>query len=187
MPAALIPGLVQAGAGLVQSFIGGGKAGRAQRQLEKMINNYQPNQSIIDFYNKALSKYNLNPYNSASYRMQQQNSQRNLSTGLNYLGDRRSAVAGVGSLVQGANDAELKAVANAEQMGAQNLAQLGQATGMKAAEDKYKFEAKANLLGMKAGGGNQIMNAGLSNLYGGISNISDYYTAKEIYGSGNKK
>lgn len=168
--------------GGLQSIIGGGKARKAQRQLEGMIENYKPNQSIMDYYSKALNKYNANPYQSAMYNQQQRTAGRNLATGINSLQDRRSALAGVGSLVQGSNDASLRAAAAAEQDQAQDLAQLGQATGMKSAEDKYKFEAKYNLLSQKAGAANQTANAGIQNLYGGLGTLADMSMIKKMYG-----
>jgi hypothetical protein len=189
LPLAAVPGIVQGIGGIAQSIFGGGQAKRAQEQLEGMVKAYKPNQSILDYYNKAAQRYNVDPYSSASYRMQSQNAGRNLATGINALQDRRSAMAGVSNLVQASNDANLKAVAQAEQDQARNLSQLGQATAMKAQEDFKPFEMKYNLLSMKAGGGNQIMNAGLSNIFGGLGNVSnaliadggndDYYYATQ--------
>lgn len=168
--------------GIGQGIIGGGKARKAQRQLEGMIDNYNPNESIMDYYSKALNKYNANPYTSNMYNMQTQQAQRNLTSGVNSLQDRRSALAGVGNLVQGANDASLKAAALAERDQAQDLAQLGQATGMKAQEDKYKFEAKYNLLSQKAGAANEIANSGLSNMFGGLAGVHDFGTINKTFG-----
>ena len=175
-------GAVQGLVGGIQGIIGGFKAKKAQKQLQGMIDNYKPNQSIMDFYSKALNKYNANPYQSAMYNQESQMAGRNLATGLNSLQDRRSALAGVGSLVQGANDASLRAAAAAEQDQAQDLAQLGQATGMKEREDKYKFEAKYNLLSQKAGAANQTANAGIQNLYGGLGSMADASMIKKMYG-----
>lgn len=168
--------------GLGQAVIGGINAKKAQKKYDSLINSYQPNQSIMDYYSKALQRYNQNPYESAMYRMQSQNAGRGLATGLSSLNDRRSALAGASSLVRGYNDSMLKAAAGAEGQQAQALGQLGQATQMKAGEDKYKFEMKANSLASRAMGNNQIMNNGLQNIHGGLSNISDYYLAKKIYG-----
>ncbi|HRP30446.1 MAG TPA: hypothetical protein PKV73_01075 [Agriterribacter sp.] len=168
--------------GLGQSILGASKARKTQRQLENMVDQYKPNQSIMDYYNKALSKYNANPYTSQSYNQAMRMSNRNLATGLNNLQGRGSALAGVSSLVQGANDQALRAGAMAEQQQAQDLAQLGQATGMKDREDKYKFEAKYNLLSQKAGAANQTANAGISNMFGGLGAIQDYKMIDKIYG-----
>ena len=174
----------QAALGIGQSIFGGGKARRAQKELEGMVNNYKPNQSILDYYTKALNKYNANPYQGAGYQAANQFAQRGVASGINALQDRRSALAGVGGLVQGANDANLKAVAQAENQQSQDLAQLGQATQMKDREDKYKFENKYNLLSMKAGAANQTANAGISNLFGGLGGITDYAMINKMYGGG---
>jgi len=177
-----IAGAVQGVIGGIQSIIGGAKARKAQRQLEGMIDSYQPNQSIMDYYNKALQKYNVNPYQSQFYQNQQNRIGRNLATGIGATQDRRVGIGSIGSLVQGANDASAQAGAMAQQQQSQDLAQLGQATGMKSAEDKYKFEAKYNLLSQKAGAANATANAGMSNLYGGIGAIGDAAMIKKMYG-----
>lgn len=185
MPAAAwIPGAIQGVIGGIQTLFGGGRANKAQNEMEKMIRNYKGSESIQDYYTKALNKYNMNPYNSAMYQLQSENARSGTAQGINALQDRRSALGGVSSLVANQNNNLLKAAAAAEGQQAQALGQLGQATAMKDREDKYKFEAKYNLLGAKAGGGGNIMNAGLSNLYGGIGNISDYAMVNRMYGNG---
>lgn len=187
MPVAAIMGGLQAAGGALQSIFGGGQARRAQRKLERMIDNYQPSQSIRDYYTKALNKYNVDPTNSAMYRNIMNQAQQGLTTGLSNLQDRRSALAGTANLVQGYNDAALRAGAAAENQQQQALANLGAATQMKDREDKYKFEAKYNLLSQKAGAGNQIMNAGLGNIFGGLGNIADYYTYKNMNGNNSRR
>lgn len=173
--------IAQGGIGLLQSIFGGISAKKNQKKLEQLVDSYKPNESIMDYYNKALTRYNPNPYNSASYRAATQGANRSLNAGLNALQDRRSALAGVNSLVQGTNDASLRAAANAEREQAGQLAQLGQATGAKAAEDRYKFENKYNLLAMKAAGGNKTLGAGISNAFNALGGIEDYYKAKNLY------
>jgi hypothetical protein len=174
--------IIQGVAGIAQAIGGGIQAKRAENKLEKMVNNYKPNESIMDYYNKALSRYNVNPYTSNLFNMQKQAIDRNVASGVNSLQSRRGAVAGINSLVQSANDGYLKAAATAEGQQAQALGQLGQATGMKAQEQFKPFEMKFNLLSQKAGGGNQIMNAGLGNIFGGASAYNDYKMIDKIYG-----
>jgi hypothetical protein len=185
MPIGIIPGIIQGAIGGAQAIIGGIQAHKAQKELGQLVNSYKPNESIMDYYTKALNKYNVNPYSSALYRMQMQNAGRGLTTGINALNDRRSVLGGIGSLVQGYNDAGLRAAATAEGQQSQALGQLGQATAMKAQEDFKPFEMKYNLLAMKAGGANQVANAGLQNAFGGLSNISNYYAAQQAYGGNN--
>lgn len=182
----IIMGAAQAGAGLLQSIFGGGRARRSEKELEGMIDNYKPSESIKDFYTKALNKYNVDPTKSSLYRSIMGEAGQGLATGLNSLQERGSALGGTANLVQGYNDAALKAGAAAEGQQAQDLQTLGSATQLKDREDKYKFEAKANLLSQKAGAGAQTMNAGLSNLFGGMGSISDYFAYKELYGDKNR-
>lgn len=181
-----ILGGLQAGAGLVQSIFGGGRARKAENELERMIDNYSGGESIKDFYTKALNKYNVDPTKSSLYRSIMGQAGQGLASGLSSLQDRGGALAGTANLVQGYNDAALKAGAAAEGQQAQDLQTLGTATQLKDREDKYKFEAKANLLSQKAGAGAQTMNAGLSNMFGGLGSISDYYAYKELYGDKNR-
>lgn len=179
-----IAGAAQGVIGGIQAIAGGISARKSQKKLEKMIEGYQPNQSIMDYYNKALSRYNSNPYQSSTYQKQMQNAGRTTATGINALQGRRSAVGGIARLAGIQNDASLNAGVAAEREQGQRLAQLGQATAMKVPEDKYKFEAKYNLLSQKAGAANQTANAGISNLYGGLGGIQDYAMINQTYGTG---
>lgn len=172
MPAWIGPA-IQGVAGLAQALIGSGAARRAERGLENMIKAYQPNAGILDYYNKALQKYSVNPYTSAGYNYQADQIRGGTAQGLQTLGDRRSTLAGLPALIQGQNDALAKAGAIAEGQQANALNELGRASQVKSAEDKYKFEAEANLLAQKAAAKNQMANAGFSNLFGGLSNLSN--------------
>jgi hypothetical protein len=175
----LIPA-IQAGAGLAQSIFGGGRARKAQRELENMsLPTYTPSKSITDYYSQALSRYNTDPYSSPLYKMQQQNAQRATNQGLAALQDRRSALAGVPALVQAQQDSMLNAAGIAEQRRDQDFARLGQASGMKADEDRQAFNVnqmlpyqhRTNLLSQKAAGGAATMNAGLQNIFGGLGTM----------------
>lgn len=181
----IIP-LVTLAAGVTQSVISAKKQKEAQAALEKQANGYQPNQSIMDYYSKALQRYNVNPTKSPTYKYAEASNQKGLATGLNYLQDRRSALAGVAPMVQNYQDNMLKAAATAEQQQAQEFGALGGATGAKATEEKYPFEMKYNLLAMKAGAASQGVNTGISNAYGGLQGLGQYSMMKDFYGSGGK-
>lgn len=190
MPAWVLPA-IQGAAGLAQSIFGGSRASRAQKELERMQSPiYSPSQSILDYYNQAKARYSTSPYDSSLYKLQSQNIQRGVAQGLGALNDRRMAIGGISSLIQGQNDALLKAGAAAEQEQSQRFGQLGQATGMKAGEEAkmfqynklYPFERKSALLGAKAAGGAATMNAGLSNIFGGLSSIGNMGLLKQLYG-----
>lgn len=175
---------VGAGAGIAQAIVGAINTRKQNKKLENMVNSYQPNKSILDYYNKALSRYNVNPYETNMYQQQKQNANRSLTTGLSVLNRGRGGLGGVASLVQGSNDAMLKAAAAAEGQQGQNLSQLGQATEMKAAEDFKPFEMKYNLTAQKAAANAQLMNAGLSNIFHGTGMVSQNAAMDKEFGTG---
>lgn len=188
MPLPLAIPLLQAGAGILQTIIGGGKARKAQRELERLQTpTYTPNKSIIDYYDKALSRFNTDPYQSELYKQQQQQIGRNATTAINQAQDRRSGLAAVSGINRGANDAMLNAGVAAEQQRNQRFGQLGNAAGMRANEDMTAFqynqvapyEKKYNLLAMKAAGNNQTAQAGMQNIFQGLSNAGTYMSAKK--------
>lgn len=165
-----IPAIAQGLFGLGQSIFSGRK--RAERELKKLANSYKPNQGIMDYYNKALSRYSANPYESLSYKQRENIIGRNLATGIGASQDRRSGLATVTGLVQGANDAGARASAEAEQQQAQALGQLGQAAQVKAAEERRPFEMKYNLLAQKAGQAATRQNMGIQNIFGALGTAS---------------
>lgn len=168
---------IQAGAGLLQGIIGGIGARKARRQLEGLQTpTYAPVKSITDYYNEANRRYQENPYQSNLYKMQAQNIERGTQQGISALQDRRSALAGISSLVQGQNDAFLKAGAMAEQQRNQRFGELASATNAMAGEQRkaweinqmLPFQRRSDLLSQKASGYTQLMNAGLQNAFGGL-------------------
>lgn len=182
---------IQAGAGVLQSVIGMVKANKAQKQLEKLQTpTYQKNQSILDYYNTALARYNVSPTDSAMYKRNMQGIGRNTATALNSLQDRRSGLAGASSILRAQNDATLNANVAAEQEQSQRFGVLGNAANMQANEyDKdfqynkiAPYEKKYNLLALKAGGANQMANAGLSNAFGGLQNWNNMKMLQKEYG-----
>lgn len=140
---------------------------------------YQPNQAIADYYQTAKNRAETSPYESQFYQMSEKNANRGLATGISALQDRRSA-GNVAGLVQGEQDSLQKAGVQSEALQRQAMAQYGQATGMKSQDDKYAFdvnqeapfERKYNLLAAKAGGGNQMANAGITNIGQGLQGYS---------------
>lgn len=163
-------GGIQALSGLAQGLIGSARARRTQRELENLQTpQEQQNAAVNNFYQSA----NANPYDSALFKMQQQNAGRAMVNGLRGAQDRHGALSVVGNLVRGQNDALLRAGATAEQQQQQRLAQ---ATGFKVRDDQRLFDInkmmpyqkKFGLLAQKASGANQLANAGWKNLFGGL-------------------
>jgi hypothetical protein len=162
-------GLIQG----VTGFFGGRRARRALEGLQSPT--YTPAKSITDYYAEAKQRYNASPYESTLYKTQQQGIGRNVSRGIAALQGRRSAIGGISSLIQGANDASLQAAAAAEQQREQRFSQYGQAAGAMAGEERQAFninkmmpyQTRYNQLSQKAAGYNQMLNAGLQNYFGG--------------------
>lgn len=185
---------VSAGVGLYQAISGGIKAHKAQKALENLnAPTYTPNAGLSNYYKTALDRFQTNPYSSQQYTVARQNAQRSQAAGLSALGGRAGgAIAGVSRLSAITDDSLLKAGVQAEQQQNQRFGQLGQATQMKAADDKYAFQTnqlmpyqqKYNLLAAKATGGNQQLNAGLSNIYGSATSAGEAGLARSIYGTG---
>ena len=184
--------IAQAGVGLAQTVGGWIQQHRATKQLEKLQSpTYNQNQSILDYYNQALQRYNVSPTESALYKNQQKNIGRGLATGINAYQDRRSGQAGISSMIRNANDASLNSEVAAENQQNQRFGQLGSATGMKAAEDAKAFQYnklmpyqnKYNLLAQKAAGGNAIANSGMSNIFGGLSTANQMSMIGKMYNS----
>lgn len=176
MPVTL--GIGTAALGAIQSGIGFFQGKKARKQLENLQTpTYTPAKSISDYYNQALSRYQQSPQQSNLYKMQAQNIARGTAQGISGLQDRRSALAGISGLIQGQNDAQLKALAASEQDQNQKFSQLGSASQAMAGEERQAFninkmlpyQKKYDILSQKAGGGAQLMNAGLQNIYGGLT------------------
>jgi len=181
MGAALIPIAAQALGGGLQALFSGTR--KRQKELEALTNQsptYGGGGSIRDYYNKALSRYNVNPYTGTLYQTSLQNAQRTTNQGLSALQDRRSALSGIGKLMALQNDANLKAGIAAENEQARRFSQLGSAASANAAEDKYQYQQnqlspylrRLQLAQQKAGGAAAVKQAGLTNIFGALNNAS---------------
>src|SRR6266536_430499 len=169
-------GIGTAALGAIQSGIGYFQGKKARKQLENLQTpTYTPAKSITDYYNNALSRYQQSPQQSNLYKMQAQNIARGTAQGISGLQDGRSALGGISGLIQGQNDAQLKALATSEQDQNQKFSQLGSASQAMAGEERQAFninkmmpyQKQYDILNQKAAGGAQLMNAGLQNISGG--------------------
>jgi len=154
---------------------------KAQRELDAIKNpTYEGSKPISSYYNTALQRYYTPPTQSAMYKRNVGNIMRNTATGLNNLRGRGAALAGVNQLVAGQNQAMLNTEVAAEQEQNRRFAQLGGATQMQTQDDLRKFEVnqmmpfqrKDRLAQMKLAAANARLDAGMSNLFGGLSGMS---------------
>lgn len=166
------------------------KANKAEKGLEDSLKNtpqYKPNQSILNYYQQALDKYNTNPSDTREYKQASQSIKQGTVQGLKALQDRRSGMAGIPTLIANQNNSLLNAAVRSEQEKARQFGVLGQATGMKVGEDKaafqqnevYPFESKYNLLAMKAAGNRADQRQNTANAYNNLS------AAASLYNGGN--
>lgn len=166
----------------VSALDAGGKRKDAENELENMQTPiYRRNQGILDFYDNALRKYNVQPTETTEYKLAKQNIGQGVVQGLNAAQDRRSGLAAIPSLISGQNNALLKAAINAEnqkQRQAGTVLQAGnQATAEKMREYRFNemgpFEKKYNLLAMKAAGLSRKETAGMQGLYNSLGSMGD--------------
>lgn len=178
-----------AAVGLGQAVIGGINAHNAQKKLENTPTpTYTPSKSINDYYQEALNRYSASPYASMMYQNAQNRIAQSQAAGINALQDRRSGLAGIGAIVGQGQNALNQAGAQAEQMRRQDFSMLGRAAGMKASDDQTAFQynqllpyqKRMSIFGAKASAGNQMMNSGLQNMFGGISSAAELGSLKSV-------
>jgi|GEM_PF-1617694 len=173
--------LITTGISLASSAMAAKKRKDAESAIENtQTPTYSPNQSILNYYQTALNKYNTNPTDTMEYKATKQQIGQGVVQGLNSLQDRRSGLAGIPTLMANQNNSLLKAAVAGEQRKAQEFNVLGHAIGMKAGEDKAAFqqnqiapfEKNYNLLAMKAAGQAQVQNANIQNAYNNASSAA---------------
>lgn len=183
-------------AGLGVAIYGGIKASKAQKKLEALQPPvYQPNKAISDYYQQALNKANSNPYQSQFY--QQAQKQANIAQGasIGALQDRRLALGGIGALQNQTDQSMQRAGVTAEGLQRQAFGQLGQATQMKAGDDRTAFqynqeapyEKQLSIYEGKAIAGSQMENAGIQTAFGGLSSMNQQRMMKSMYGGGGSR
>lgn len=180
------------GLGAIQTTAGMISAAKAQKQLEKATSpTYMKNRGILDYYDKALQRYQTPTTETSFYKKSMQDIGRNTSQAISTLTDRGGANSSIGKIIAAQNDATLGANVAAEGMRDQRFGELGQATELKAGEDRLDyqynklapFERWWNLKAQKAAAGNQMANAGISNISGGLNSIEQFNQIGKIYGN----
>ena len=170
--AAVIAGGVSLASGLIAKGAANKRRKAAEGALEGQANSFQSNKSILDYYNEAKKRYNADPTQTSTYKIQKQNIDSNTAQAIGSSQDRHGGLASISRIMQGANDASGKAVMNAEEVQGQNLNRMGQAAGIKTTEDQKKFDMIYNLNAMKAGQAAQASNIASENMYKGLGSIA---------------
>jgi hypothetical protein len=179
MAPALAIAAAQAAYGVGQSIFGGIARNKALKKIESLQTpTYTPNRGIGDFYQTALNRFNVDPFQSAEYKLAQTHADRASSNSINSMQDRRAALASISGIAAANNDAMLRANAAATNEQNQRFGVLGNATNMQASEDQKAFqfnkiapyEKQYNLLANKASAASNTINSGAQNIFGGLSN-----------------
>lgn len=168
----------QAALGLGQSiFSGAGKAKKAFEEKLQQSPQYTGGGGIMDYYNRAYQRASVLPTELASYKTQMQNIGESTAQGLGSLADRRSALAGVGSLIRGQQQAQQQAVTAGEAEQSRRFGQLGGAAQMKTAEETKRYnlnllapyQRQLQAASQKLAAAQARKDAGLQNIIGGVN------------------
>ena len=181
--------LGQAALGGIQALTSG--RGAAEKDFENFAKKRplaKASPSLDNYYQQALSRYNENPYQSQQYQVGAMNAQRATAQGIGALQDRRSAIGGIGRLAASQNAAMQNLGVQAEAQRNARFGQLGGATQMKTAQDKYLYDVNQatpfnTMLGikqMKSAAANERFNAGLNM----IGSAAGNYAMGSMYGGG---
>lgn len=158
---------------------------KSQQSLEQMAANsplYKPSKEINDYYQEALNRYRQSPQQSQEYLLGKSNIQGAMSSGLQALQDRRSAIGGVSRLAATGTNALRNLSAQAESRKSQELARLGQASQLKAGQMAQAFDInemtpynrQLQLEQMRAQAAGEQYNAGMQMIGSGLSNAASY-------------
>lgn len=182
----LAAGAAKTGAGLVQTFTSG--QGKAERDLTKQIENipeYVKSPSILEYYEQARQRYGVSPTQTAMYKRQMQNIQRAGATGLAGAQGARGRMGAASTIARSLSDATLGAEVAAEQEQNRRFGQLGQAAQMMRGEDVMKQqrdlmkqEQRIRQASAKAEGRAAVKRAGISNIFGGLTDIGKSVSSK---------
>lgn len=188
--------IAQGAVGLAQTIGGWVQQHKATKKLERLKSpTYSQNQSILDYYNQALSRANVSPTDSSFYKRTTLNAERNFRTALTGAKIRHLGTQDINKLMAGVNDTSLNAEVAATNEQSSRFSQLGGATAMKAGEDAKAFQINQqdpfyreyDLLAAKASGGARIGNAGIRNLTDTADTSSQRQMIDAIYGTSRTK
>ena len=140
-------GAIASGIGALASGISAIGSNQRRKRRESELDAFakqsplvQESKSLNDYYQQALNRYNENPYQSQQYQLGSMNAQRATAQGIGALQDRRSAIGGISRLQANQMNAMQNLGAQAEAQRNARFGQLGGATQMKTAQDRYIFD-----------------------------------------------
>jgi hypothetical protein len=188
---ALAAGAAKTLSGVGQTAFSGQR--RAERDLTKQIEaipEYTKSPSILEYYEQARQRYGVSPTQTAMYKRQMQNIQRAGATGLAGARGTAARMGAASSIARSLSDATLGAEVAAEQEQNRRFGQLGAAAQMMRGEDVMKQqrdlmkqEQRIRQAAAKAKGRADVKQAGITNIFGGLTDIAKAATTKPSTGS----
>jgi len=183
LPLAAKIGLAASGAKLLGGAAQTAFSGERKRQKElassiEAIPDYLKSPSILNYFQQAQQRAAVSPTQMASYKRQMENLRRTGASTLAGLRSSRERLGAASSITRSLSDASLGAEVAAEQEQARRFGQLGQATGMQAGEERMaelrklqKQQQRVALAEARAQGAAAIKRAGITNIFGAITDI----------------
>lgn len=154
---------------------------RAERDLTKQIEaipEYTKSPSILEYYEQARQRYGVSPTQTAMYRQQMQDIERTGAGAVSQLRGSRERLGGTSTILNSLLRAKLGANVAAEQEQNRRFGQLGAAAQMMRGEDVMKQqrdlmkqEQRIRQAAAKAAGRAAVQRAGLTNIFGGLTDI----------------
>jgi hypothetical protein len=171
-----IAGGAKALGGLAQTIFSGER--RAQKKLESEIEGIKfP--SILEYYEQAKQRHGVSPTQTALYKRQMQNIQRAGATSLAGAGGARGRMAATPAIARSLSDATLAAEVAAEGQQERRFGALGSAAQMKTQAELAKQNQRISAAAAKAAGAAAIKRAGLTNIFGGLTDIASAFGEEE--------
>ena len=167
-----IAGGVKALGGLGQTLFSGER--KAQKKLESEIEGIK-SPSILDYYSEAQRRYGVAPEQSALYKRQMQNIGRLQAGGMRRLQQSGNILAGIPGLLDAGARSSLDAAIAAEKERNRRFGEYGSAAQMKTQAELNKQRQKIELAAAKAQGASAIKRAGLTNIFGGLTDIASAF------------
>ena len=162
---------VTAATGAYTAISAGKQQKKAQKNLDDLARNsplYKSDKTIDDYYQKALSRFTENPFQSLQYQVGAKEARRATAQGLNAFQGRK-VLGDISTLAEREKSYLQQLGAQAEGQSSARFNQLGNATQMKSGEYQREFDfnkmtpynRKLQLEQMKAAAAGERLNAGL--------------------------
>lgn len=186
-----VMGSVAAGLGATQIIIGAAQKKKAEREKAKQEANrpkFEGSPELDKLYKAEETAAMTGPQQTAQYKLGEQQSQRNLATGLGAASSSGAMSQGlISKLVQGSNDASMRNLVASQNLKEQRMGRLGAIVGQKASEGRFKFqtnemqpwEMKYSDAIAKGQAGSAAMQSGFQNVIGAAGTIGTGLAGKK--------